>query len=464
MNLLISTAFNDELILWTTENRNYKMDTRIILSESKLVYIKVMGNSKNIFLLDKANTRIIIFDLKSKKLTRAIKGFFGHYKFDCLDVTLNQQLFVGIDHQNTNQVRFYLKNKSEASTRNYHSHHVNSIKILNAEKKVISCSNDRAICVISLWSYHLIKKFSNFQPNAINQIKFFGNSVFGSLSKKGYLKIFELKGKRVKVIQDKWVSKTHYIHLSFKAGILVLAGAQDKVSIAHLESQSPSKPQPKIPKGTHFSYVPKQPAEGPKSVQGRRQPKIPTRTLLSYVPKQPAEGPKSMQGRPQLSEQSQGSIADLEKKVAVKRETIELLEQKRQNLVTKGEVLELEMSTLVKNKSMSSDKIKMESSFRQKGIEEQNERLRQKIQKQKLQIEELRLGIRELEGPQPGEADVEEYKKVRSKCKKKSKILGELQEKFQSLVLKCNKRKKKNKRLMAELNKLNKITISKLKK
>ena len=422
LELLISTAFGGEIILWKTSGRRHSVISRLKLPGRHLIYIKSPKESNDVYFLDMSQKQIIQFDPDSLEVTREFDGFFGFYRLDCFDIYGDKRLVVGIDNDDYTHLRLAQMAHSVAYTFECHSHYITSVKVMNSTKMVWTCSADMSICGFSLSSMIVVTRFRNMHSHAINQIKYFGDGVFVTCSKKGTVKTLKLKLKQTEQLQEFNQKQTYYLHSNSQAGFLVLAGHQNNAWIIWTRRAHQQRPEINEQAGpTH------------KHSHGLNRP--PAQQRL----------------------QVQTEIDKLQQKVALKRETLELLRKKKQNLLANQALLEKEVLEILANSTTSIGQAKSGLTGKQQRLEKATDDLKKHIARQKGQICDLKKGIRELEQPESSHEIYERYKKVRAKYKAKKQLLHDLRQKLKDLSKKCKKRKKKNQELKSELTELNQL-------
>ena len=194
-------------------------------------------NNKTFMALDRANNQIGKFEIRPTEVIDIFKGYFGHPGHSCLAFTANQKIVYGIDRLNRNGLKVQWVNKgNEVKIYSFHDEYLNSLKLIEDKKILLTCSNDRTICMFQSQKIFLLKRIETEFKGHINSIEWFQNNIYACDSKGG-IKMFDLKYRFLKEMRTVTQSGAMLMYICPNSKMMFLGGQSCRVWVQRLSVQ-----------------------------------------------------------------------------------------------------------------------------------------------------------------------------------------------------------------------------------
>lgn len=451
--LLLSTSINGEICGWDTTDCIHKLSFKLFKPQASYVYLKHVSNSDGIYILDKKNSRIDFFSIEKQIEIGSFENFAGHPKYDSFEVTGDQSRIFGIDSEDLIKVRMaYTKSKrKDYFSKVYHTEYLNSIKLLETKKMLITCSNDKSLCFMNTNNLRLLFKVNDLHTSPVNHVKYLSNNILATGTRKGEFGIFDLKFKSLKPIKEFSTKNTKYLYTSYKDDLFIVAGSQDNVWIR--------KQSALYLLGDHsrsFAFN-----EAETSRISRQTPSHQNDKSRSFTSKELGNPDFKNNRYKQKYDASsiKHQIRETERELERKNHELSNLLNKKYQLTKENKDLDLSISEMISQNEISAENIKNGFLYKRRSLEEENANLKKKLEVQMEQIRELKMEIEEMTEAnhenEVKENDVKaEYKKFKKKLKSKRIVFEGVEAELEETLKKYKKRKKKYKKYLAKLEEM----------
>lgn len=236
-SFLLSSSLKGELFTWRIQASKIQLIHQFIIPTTEFVYMHLAPNSKTFMALDRANNQIGKFEIRPTEVLDIFKGYFGHPGHSCLTFTANQKIVYGIDRLNRNGLKVQWVNKgNEVKIYSFHDEYLNSLKLIEDKKILLTCSNDRTICMFQSQKIFLLKRIETDFVGHINSMEWFQNNIYACDSKGG-IKMFDLKYRHLKEMRTVTQNGAMLMYICPDSKMMFLGGQNCKVWVQRLSVQ-----------------------------------------------------------------------------------------------------------------------------------------------------------------------------------------------------------------------------------